>query len=743
MTQYALLVGVGSFENGLGSIAFVEDDVNGFHQVLLDTFYLPYENIEYLTNETATHEAITSKVKSICHKANEGDRVILYFATHGKTAYNTTFLAAYDASNGKNEDVSGWIRIETLLGLLHESKCNVLAFLDCCHSTQFSFGRAIHDDFEQVATSGCSAGEYTAVFAAAGENEEAYPVPALQHGCWTYYLLKALSGNDLRAFRGVSRRITINSLQSYLKEKVTARVLAEYQQKQTPYIWGTYSDDEVIVELPETEGTVLKIKDIYFGEIDADSEKSSAPDSQFIAKNFYDLNSICETLAANNGLQLIIGNKGSGKTYLGEYLEDTRENAIYQSVGAITLADIQKLTSAQADARGKYVPAWTYALYTILACIIVREDKSGADEFKRLLTDIYGDQLDMILTAFSAGKKMLLNKKIKRGVKMSEAFDSFEDDNELTHVDGLIMLYAYLFNKYYRSEKLYFLLDGLDEHLTGKMNEDQQKYLLDLLAAVDQSHRNLEGVKIVLLFRNDLLHMLPSEANKNKTITARSCTLNWLSSDTNFCSTPLYQFLERRIASSAEAMGITDRVGLADILPAQMQSAGDLQPVNTWNWILSLTTYTPRDIVSFFNCCKLYAGEQCCLTQDNLWDATRDYSLYLWDEFQDVLVGTCLADLGVQLESLFNRIAQDHNRKTNTRFSFAEFQKVYLETDKLKDIPIADTLKVLYEVGMICAHTNSGTYWYFRENPLKFDFNIWKEAQFDIHTGLWKKLHIW
>ena len=58
MTQYALLVGVGSFENGLDSISFVEDDVNGFCQVLLDSFYIPYDNIECITNETATHQRV-------------------------------------------------------------------------------------------------------------------------------------------------------------------------------------------------------------------------------------------------------------------------------------------------------------------------------------------------------------------------------------------------------------------------------------------------------------------------------------------------------------------------------------------------------------------------------------------------------------------------------------------------------------------------------------------------------------
>lgn len=682
-------------------------------------------------------------VELLCQKVGKGDRVILYFATHGKITYSTTYLSAYDASAHNENDIKGWIRVAQVLGDFHNAGCSILAFLDTCHSTQFCTSRSIDEDEINTLPISDSCGDYMAVFAAAGENEKAYPDPTFGHGCWTYYLLQALSGKAPGAFNGNSGRITIHSLQPYLKEKVSARIRTVYQKTQTPHIWGAYSDDVVIIEYAPSEVDNMKIKDIYFGDIDTDTERDRAPHADYMARNFYDLNSICKELVSRNTIQFIVGNKGSGKTYLGEYLDNTNENAIYQSVGTITFADIQKLTPAQADARGKYVSAWLYTLYTLLACMIVKQKKPGADEFSRFLADIYGNQLQIILSEFSAGIKMLLSKKIKRGIHMSDAFNMFEEDNGLTHIEGLIFLYTYLFNKYYHTEKLYFLIDGLDDQLRGHMSEDQQKYLLDLLVTVDQSHKNLKGLKIILLFRNDLLHALPGEANKNKTISAHSCNLNWLSSDTNYCNTPLYQFLEKRIATSAQANGITRPISLSDILPAQMHSAGDLQPINTWHWILNLTTYTPRDIVSFFICCQKYAGEQYCLTQDNLWDATREYSTYLWDEFQDVLVGSCLADHGPQLEVLFNRIAQNHNIRTNTRFSFSEFQTAFLDTDDLRDIPIADALKVLYEVGMMCAHTNSGTYWYFRENPLKFDYNIWKEAKFDIHTGLWKKLHIW
>lgn len=743
MNQYALLVGVGCFQNGLQSLAYVEDDVNDFCGILVDYFQISCDNISYLTNAMATENEITNAVQDICARVSKGDRVILYFATHGKTSYNTTYLSAYDAMAENESDTEGWIRVEQILGEFHNAGCSIIAFIDSCHSTQYCIGRANIEASFNSFFSEDSSGEYMAVFAAAGENENAYPDPEFGHGCWTHYLIEALSGREPRAFSGNTGRITIHSLQPFLKEKVSARMRDRYQKTQTPHFWGTYSEDILIVEHSLAEDKWMKIKDIYFGAIDTDSEKDSVPNADFLAKNFYDLDSVCRKLADNNALHFIIGNKGSGKTYLGKYLENTNENSIYESVGTITFSDIQKITSSQPEARGKYTPAWKYTLFTILACIIVRKDKPGATEFRQFLSDIYGNQLDIILSEFSASKRMLLNKRIKRGIEMSEAFDAFEDENGKTYIDGLNVLYSYLFNKYYRDDKLYFLLDGLDEQFRVKISEDQQNSLLDLFAAVNETHTTLSGIKIILLFRNDLLHALPGESNKNKDITERSHTLTWLSDDTSYKHTPLYQFMEKRIGTSAEAAGIVTGVGLADILPPQIRSSGDSLPVETWYWILNQTTYTPRDIVSFFNCCKKYSGEQHFLSQDTLWAATRDYSIYLWDEFQDVLVGTPLGNCGTELETLFNRIAQTHNVKTNTRFTFAELQTLYREIEKLKDIPIALALKVLYEVGIMCVHTNSGTYWNFRENPLKFDINIWVEAQFDIHTGLWKKMHIW
>ena len=68
---------------------------------------------------------------------------------------------------------------------------------------------------------------------------------------------------------------------------------------------------------------------------------------------------------------------------------------------------------------------------------------------------------------------------------------------------------------------------------------------------------------------------------------------------------------------------------------------------------------------------------------------------------------------------------------------------LYQEISGLEDIPVSDALKILYEAGMMCVHTKLGTFSYSRENPLRYDFDTWKESMFELQLGLWKKSHIW
>ena len=115
----------------------------------------------------------------------------------------------------------------------------------------------------------------------------------------------------------------------------------------------------------------------------------------------------------------------------------------------------------------------------------------------------------------------------------------------------------------------------------------------------------------------------------------------------------------------------------------------------------------------------------------------------MWDEFQDILTGTALAGRSEALLQLFDGLTTKYNLKSNTRFDYSKFIDIYQQTPGVADIPVPIALKILYEAGLMCVHTKLGTYSYFRENPLRFDLDLWKESIYELHVGLWKKFHIW
>lgn len=744
MSDYALLVGVSHFKNDLESLAFVEDDINSIQQVLSEIFCLDVENIYTLIDSSASRENILEKVETIKRTLSPGDRVILYFATHGNSVHNAPYIASYEAEPPHRGSVSGWLNTQQLLGLFHEQDANVIAFIDCCQSTSFFSPRCITSDNSPIKTDTFSPKKlhtdlYTVVFAAAGADESAYPDQEHNHGCWTYYLLLALRGEAPAAFSGASNRITISSLQEYLKSMVPSRVHSLYGKSQTPYLWGTYSDDITIVELP-SKGTIqMRIGDIFFGEVDTVSEMKSAPSKDYLAKNYYDLNDISTKFGAKSNIEIIIGGKGTGKTYIGEYLEMHNQNIIYQSVGAISLTEIDNVTLTQRDEKGKYIDAWKYTLYTLLACSIVKRKKPGYDEFSNLLHQIYSDQADILLTNPVGRRRFMFNKTLKNSLRLSPDYKAYASPNGTTPLSNLTMLYEDRLNFYYTDMPIYFLIDGLDEQLRGTLKDDQKAFLLDLLAAVSQSNEILNQARIVLLFRNDILKTLTGEANLNKIFTAKSCALSWLPSG-DYKESPLYQLVEKRIQTSMQAVGCKQPYSLSYILPP------NIKRTNTWDWIIDLTRYTPRDVIAFFNECKELSKSQVSISETTMWDALRPYSDYLWNECQDILVGTCLASMSDALLSLFNNLSNTYNVSPGNRvaFPYTSYISAYRGIEELAHIPPDKALKTLYESGIVCIRTKDGrTYWYFRENPIEFEQIQWAEADFSIHKGLWKKVHIW
>ena len=70
---------------------YAVDDANAINDLLIESLGFPNENIHLLLNETATRENIRKALRSISIKAQPRDRILIYFAGHGKTELLATY----------------------------------------------------------------------------------------------------------------------------------------------------------------------------------------------------------------------------------------------------------------------------------------------------------------------------------------------------------------------------------------------------------------------------------------------------------------------------------------------------------------------------------------------------------------------------------------------------------------------------------------------------------------------------
>lgn len=207
------------------------------------------DKFEYLTDNLATKTAILQKLKEISRDAQKEDTIIFYYAGHG--FYNNgknqiscvdTFLNSLDSST---------IDIVRVLSTLEESKSKkIIGFLDCCHSG-IRFSSEERSPLKDFSTDDLKYqygnAEHLTIFASCKDDEKSQVDMSRNHGVWSYYLIKALSGTA----KGIYEKNLLFSdkLQSYLSEKTYHRVktITTNKKNQTPIKFGKETSERFIV----------------------------------------------------------------------------------------------------------------------------------------------------------------------------------------------------------------------------------------------------------------------------------------------------------------------------------------------------------------------------------------------------------------------------------------------------------------------------------------------------------------
>jgi len=229
--SWALIIGINKYEN-VQKLDFAADDAIAMKEILIESFNFPEDNITMLLNQEATKDNIVKEFSNIAFKAQERDRVLVFFAGHGETMElpEGGQMGYLIPVNGDADNLYySSIRMDELKSLALMSKAKHMLYLvDACYGGIAAVGsrglstntpnyidKIVSDKARQIITAG-------------GKGEQVIEKSEWGHSAFTLNLKRGLK--DGRADLNSDGYITANELGMFLSEKVTI----DSDNQQTP-----------------------------------------------------------------------------------------------------------------------------------------------------------------------------------------------------------------------------------------------------------------------------------------------------------------------------------------------------------------------------------------------------------------------------------------------------------------------------------------------------------------------------
>ncbi len=195
-----------------------------------------------LYDAEAKKEKVQEIFKKITETAQRQDVFVFFYAGHGKvvTADEQTsfYLVMQDVKNEQELESRGLSAKELSVLLTNVPAARQLVLFDACQS-----GAALDDFMQSKSVKGVARKTGSAVIASASSDQAANQVTSIQHGVFSYTLLKALGG-EVKNDKG---KVTVNALKNYVEEQVpelTRQLLKG--KEQTPFGQLSGKDFEIV-----------------------------------------------------------------------------------------------------------------------------------------------------------------------------------------------------------------------------------------------------------------------------------------------------------------------------------------------------------------------------------------------------------------------------------------------------------------------------------------------------------------
>lgn len=479
----------------------------------------------------------------------------------------------------------------------------------------------------------------------------------------------------------------------------------------------------------------LAVKDLYFGRIDAFTEINE--NQERFLKNFYDANSVVEEITTNPIKFLVLGKKGTGKTSVSKYIElNTTEKykAKYLNFEEFDYVQFAEFKNNNRDEYEKYSVPWKWVLYSYVSDILLSDNDEPSD-LRTFYLKLFGR------SGVSLSK--LLNNRFNKGIELP--FDFIEDilgyKNEVYMLQDIVGILEVLISEYHVQsvKQFFFIVDGLDEKIKKeKYYTDAILSFLWSISRVNQEYLSKKlPIKIIASLRNDVFDLIGG-SNVYKKYYDNSVEIRWTNTSNDKFSYPLADLVATRINTSLVDNGIQKIEGdlVKRLLPTYVY--GKDWKTKTWNFILDMTTYKPRDVISFLQECHNICNiDDKKIPQNIVWQALNNYSKYLVKEFKSELHGHVTKE---QADEIFDVIFPSLGKT----FVYNDFFMRLSKSKNCIELTGGDILRLFYELGIVGFFVNqSHVEWYHREKSIvKKEFGL-NSSKFQINQGLYKALSFW
>jgi len=260
--RWAIVIGISTYQDKQLNLKYAHKDAQALYDLLLKPSGGGFEkdHVKLLLNEEATTANITRSLRSFLKKPAKDDIVLIYLAGHGAPDIDRPGVVYFLTHDVDRKDISG-----TALPMREIDLClrenllaeRVIILADTCHSGAFNqdSGKLAQGmNKRDVGTDSAVINSYlqqmnktkggVALLTSAKEDEVAYEDDELEHGVFTYFLLKGMEGAADGAIDGARKNgiVTVGELFEYVRKNVQEYTEGK-QRKQTPCI-GSNSYDQ-------------------------------------------------------------------------------------------------------------------------------------------------------------------------------------------------------------------------------------------------------------------------------------------------------------------------------------------------------------------------------------------------------------------------------------------------------------------------------------------------------------------